>query len=119
MSFLSLFNNIPANGRIKIEGGQTQGAVARTKENLSVKRYTPTLGKGSEYAAKIKEEEDNAYYEVNYGSVHKHTYVRIRNIIRGALNCQSVKLRKVLIIQSSMIEVTNVKYKIITRKNLK
>lgn len=73
MSFLNLFNNIPANGRIKIEGGQTQGAVARTKEKLSVKRYTPTLGKGSEYAAKIKEEEDNAYYEVNYGSVHKHT----------------------------------------------
>lgn len=65
MSFLSLFNSIPAEGRIKIEGGQTQGAVARTKEKLTVNRYTPALGKGSEYAARIKEEEDNAYYEVN------------------------------------------------------
>lgn len=67
MSFLNLFNSIPAE-RIKIQGGQTQGAVARTKEKLSVNRYTPTLGKGSEYAAKMKEEEDNAYYEVNYDS---------------------------------------------------
>lgn len=74
-SFLNLYNSLPTKERIKIEGGQTQGAVARTNEKLSVNKYTPTLGKGTEYATKMAEEQDRAYLEVNYDSVHKHAYI--------------------------------------------
>lgn len=80
MSFLNLFNSIPNNGRIRIEGGQTQGAVVSSTERLSVNRYKPSLGKGSEYAARIKAEEDTAYLEVNHDSVHKHANSGIRII---------------------------------------
>uniref|UniRef100_A0A1B6GC48 Probable ATP-dependent RNA helicase spindle-E n=1 Tax=Cuerna arida TaxID=1464854 RepID=A0A1B6GC48_9HEMI len=63
MSFAALVRDIPAGGRVNVKGGVTQGHVEKSTENITVEKYKPSVGKGSEYAAKIKAEADKAYFE--------------------------------------------------------
>ncbi|KAG8273784.1 hypothetical protein J6590_014423 [Homalodisca vitripennis] len=63
MSFAALARDIPAAGRVYVKGGMTQGHVEKSKENIIVEKYKPSVGKGSEYAAKFKAEADKAYFE--------------------------------------------------------
>lgn len=64
MSYLNLVKNLNQRGKIKLKGGQVEGRVQVSNENVAVDAYTPPREQGVEYAAKYRAEEEKEYIEV-------------------------------------------------------
>lgn len=49
-----------------MKGAQTDGFVAKSKEQITVNRYTPRQHKGAEYVHEFKAKEEAKYLEVTF-----------------------------------------------------
>jgi len=61
---MNLVKDYEAKGRVKLRGGQCEGRVEVTNANVPVNTFIPSKGKGAEYAARYRAEEEKAYKEM-------------------------------------------------------